>query len=121
MPSRASLRAGIGVAKTSHGSSMAAVRLRCPPAPAPAAGRLRAWAEGRAPAPPPGGAGGGGGGVAGCVTGMWISRFGSPMRPMAAPRGLLLGGLATQVRKHILRDIADHVEGAGAVLAVESE
>ena len=45
-------------------------------------------------------------GAAGGGTGMWISRFGSPIRPMPAPRGS-----AAHVRDHILRDVADRVEG----------
>ena len=44
-------------------------------------------------------------GSAGGGTGMWISRFGSPIRPMA-----LLGSTA-HVRDHILRDVAHRVEG----------
>ncbi len=55
-------------------------------------------------------------GVAGGGTGMWISRFGSPIRPMP-----LLVWSAAHAGDHILRDVAHRVEGLLTRITVEAD
>src|SRR4051794_1459994 len=101
MPSRASLQASIGLAKTSHGSGTA-TRAQAP------------TGSGTDPGSRSGGGAGSRTGTAGLVTGMWISRFGSPIAPIRAPS-------SAHRRQHILRDVTDLVEGCTRGLAVEPD
>ncbi len=55
-------------------------------------------------------------GVAGGGTGMWISRFGSPIRPMP-----LLVWSAAHAGDHILRDVTHRVEGLLTRITVEAD